>query len=161
MRYQLKILKNLVTYKYKYLLIIYFIFDYLVIISNFFSGNICDQHFFDQLIGLIFFDNYSFISLLWFLFQAFFIIYTSYYYLFYEDDNSYEFLSLRLSMFKMLINKFLFLIIFIVLFRTLSYFLSLFLFLEFNFIRLFYSIVNFMVIGIFVFLFYVFKHFFA
>lgn len=127
MLYQFNIIKQLFLQKYWKLFLIFLSFFFLQLFLIFFNQQVVviDEIDLYMLLG-IFKSDFSFLAILWYLFQISMLIYFVYTIFIYEYENSIEFLSLRVSTFKRLVGKYLTTILFVICFR-LFYFLLVFL----------------------------------
>lgn len=124
MIYQLNVLSKLIRKDlFKLFLIFAILFSFNVIVIYFSYGEPTINDF-NAMLGVLNADSASFMAILWLLFQIFATIYVSYRYCFYENENSPEFLFLRLNFKKIILHKFCILTLFITMYRGFYYFLT-------------------------------------
>lgn len=106
MKYPLYILRKLIKNDF-FRLSILFVFLFLCnVIVIFILPRPILLHDIELMLG-IFSIHSSMLGYLWFVFQFVFLIYFIFRFCFYEIDNSYEFICLRISIRKMILYKFL------------------------------------------------------
>ena len=163
MKYQFNVLKKLIKMDFFKLICVFitlFAFNLIVIFFSYGESTIID---FNTMIGILDVKDFNLMGLLWFLFQVFFVIYMSYRYYFYENDNSSEFILLRIKFKKFVNEKLIVMSLFVILFRLLYYLLVYIIFLNSSFFNLFVFFENiylYLIISLGVFILFIFKYLF-
>ena len=160
MRYEFQVIKRLFKkHYYKFLLVLLFFFISMIVIT-YINPTEITKNVFNSLVGIPKMKEMSLLDYLWNLFQVFMIIYMSYNYFSYEEDNSIEFLSLRKHYFIFLFSKLIFASIITTMIRMIIYITSYFIFKEyvkFSLVNMIICVAIYLSIVLFTFIFYIIK----
>ncbi len=160
MRYEFQVIKRLFKkHYYKFLLVLLFFFISMIVVT-YINPTEITKNVFNSLVGIPKMKEMSLLDYLWNLFQVFMIIYMSYNYFSYEEDNSIEFLSLRKHYFIFLFSKLIFASIITTMIRMIIYITSYFIFQEyvkFSLVNMIICVAIYLSIVLFTFIFYIIK----
>lgn len=160
MKYQLKVLNYLLLKKYKKLLLLILFFLICMVVITYINPIEITVDIFNALIGIVKIEKYTFLDWLWNIFQVVVIFFLSYHFFSYEEDNSIEFLILRKNYNTFLLNKLIISLVMIAIFRFIIYmvlYLSFQNFISFSYNSLLVNIVNYFLVVIISFVFYILK----
>ena len=118
--YNINVLLTIIKKDYCKILIIFLIFLSFMLLYIFYIPIEISIHSLNLVLGVLFEEN--FLGILWLVFQIIMTIYLSYLFLFYETNNSPEFIFLRTRRISLLLGRYLTLETVVISFRALLYF---------------------------------------
>lgn len=140
MKYNLAVFRKLFKLKYYRLFLLFFLFFTMVIIVDYLSFP--SENTINDIILGVYNKNFNFLHILWFAYQISTYILIFHTFLNYEIDNSYEFTFLRCKKSQLLRKKNIFLIIFILISRSIIYLIVFTIFYKFSVFSIKFFIVN-------------------